>query len=95
MKPFVNHLLTSCGEQIELGGGHVGASLDVGLGRAACADVASDGLRGAGKLGTGATVQIRAGRFPGGLDLLGCSDVGLGKFNVFFRARHLALVPLG
>lgn len=41
-----------------------------------------------------ATAAIGAARFAGCFDLLRRPHVGLGQFNVFFRARNLALMPL-
>lgn len=49
---------------------------------------------GGGDLRLVATAAIGADRFPGCFDLLRRPHVGLGKFNVFFRACDLALVPL-
>lgn len=49
---------------------------------------------GCGDLRLVATAAIGAARFPGCFDLFVRPDVRLGKFNVFFGAGNLALVPL-
>ena len=49
---------------------------------------------GGGDLRLVATAAIGTARFPGCFDLFRRPDVRLGKFNVFFGAGNLALVPL-